>query len=128
MSFATLLVVDDDGALRIMLHHYFSLAGYGVLLAETGHTALEVLRRASVDVILTDLNMPEMDGRAFATALRGMGNNTPIIVMTGARDSIDVDAIAYLRKPFDLQKAHSLVRAVVDAARCSRPASSSLAK
>ena len=59
------LTVDDSRTILAMLHHTLSNAGFEVLQAEDGQKGLDVLTRESVDVVITDINMPVMDGIEF---------------------------------------------------------------
>jgi len=64
----TVLVVDDHPELRLSLQHLLELAGYRVLVAANGAEGLEQLRRGCVHVVVLDIDMPVMDGRAFLAA------------------------------------------------------------
>ena len=57
-----LLVVDDEAGVRDMLSRHFRLLGYGVQQAGNGEEALDVLGRAKIDVVISDIRMPAMDG------------------------------------------------------------------
>jgi CheY-like chemotaxis protein len=109
---ARLLVVDDDPAVRGALVGILEDEGYLVETASDGVAALAAVARARPSAVLLDGHMPMLDGRGFASALRGMGIRLPIIVMTAARDvRASCDALggdACIAKPFRLD-------AVVDA-------------
>ena len=70
MTKKRLLIVDDERAVRLLLAEILSLEGYAVDLAEHGKHALQMLRRNSYDLIITDVNMPEMDGISFYRAIK----------------------------------------------------------
>src|SRR5271170_7285853 len=78
-----ILVVDDDPAERLGLSTMISSLGYVVETAEHGEEALEKLGSLSVDAIVTDLIMPQMDGFGLLRALLERGDLTPAIVLTG---------------------------------------------
>ena len=78
-----ILVVDDDPAERLGLSTMISSLGYVVETAQHGEEALEKLGSLSVDVIVTDLIMPQMDGYGLLRALLERGDLTPAIVLTG---------------------------------------------
>ena len=80
----TILAVDDSGSLRQMLAFSLKAAGYGVIEAVDGEDGLEKARKQTVDLVLTDQNMPGMDGLSLIRALRGMKNyqSVPILMLT----------------------------------------------
>jgi two-component system chemotaxis response regulator CheY len=80
----TILVVDDSAAIRQMATLALTEAGYEVITAEQGKDALEKLRATSVDMMLIDLNMPEMDGLEFIKIVRSrpVSKYTPIIIVS----------------------------------------------
>ena len=104
------LVVDDDEILRAGIAHGLRDAGFDVLTAPSAEFATEILGRVSVDAIVLDRMMPDMDGLTFLKKLRAAGNNTPTIMLTamgGANNAIDGlrgGANDYLDKPFQLQE------------------------
>lgn len=79
----TVLVVDDEQGIRDMLARHLRFVGYEVLRAADGRQALEVLERHCVDVVVTDLVMPEMDGVSLMRALREGYPTVPFIAITG---------------------------------------------
>jgi CheY-like chemotaxis protein len=94
------LVVEDDDLVRAMAARGLVEAGYTTLEAENGRAALDLLRgrRGRVDVVITDVGMPEMDGYELARQLEQERPDLPIIYMTGYGD-VEV-AGPFLRKPF----------------------------
>src|SRR5580700_6331877 len=105
-SEAVVLVVDDDEQERSSLSAMISALGYTVETARDGEQALERLGSTPVDVIVTDLMMPRMDGFQLLQALLGRGDLTPAIVLTsfGSIDQAisvvhDLRAFWFLEKP-----------------------------
>src|SRR4030065_182288 len=80
----TILAVDDSGSLRQMLSFSLKAAGYGVIEAVDGQDGLNKAKQQTVDLVLTDQNMPGMDGLSLIKALRAMKNyqNVPILMLT----------------------------------------------
>jgi len=78
-----ILLVDDDPMVRQTLKFGLEAAGFSVLQACNGRECLEVLKSGVVDVIVTDIVMPEFEGIELITQLRLSGSQIPIIAMTG---------------------------------------------
>ena len=116
----TVLAVDDSVTMRNMLKAALGDAGFDVHLAEDGIDGIEVLSTISPDVIITDINMPRLDGFGFVDAVRA--NNThravPILVLTTEVDpklkqrARDAGATGWMVKPFDEEKLISIIRRV----------------
>jgi len=105
----TILTVDDSRTMRDMLMLGLSNAGYRVVQVEDGVHGLEVLQNAEPDVIITDINMPRMDGFGFIAGVRGNARHraVPILVLTTQSDGGKKDkarragATGWIVKPFD---------------------------
>jgi two-component system chemotaxis response regulator CheY len=116
-----ILTVDDSRTILAMLHHTLSGAGFEVLQAEDGQKGLEMLKNESVDVVITDINMPVMDGIEFIRQVRGSGlyNGLPILILTTetSQDKRDQGRAAggtgWIVKPFDPEKLISVIHRVV---------------
>jgi len=113
------LVVDDDRAVRESLRRSLEFNGYDVALAGDGAEALASIARTPPDVVVLDVMMPRLDGIETTKALRGAGNDLPILVLT-ARDSVgdrveglDAGADDYLTKPFALEELLARLRALL---------------
>ncbi len=106
----TLLIIDDDDNLRLTLAHGLRTANFHVLTAPNTKMAEQILGRISVDAIVLDRMMPDVDGLTFLKKMRTTGNNIPTIMLTamgGAENAIDGlrgGANDYLDKPFQLQE------------------------
>ena len=116
------LVVEDDCALREALCDTLMVAGYDVRPAADGATALDVLEREAVDLVVSDVQMQPMDGHALLGLIRARQPNLPVILMTAygsIRQAVDVmraGATEYLVKPFE---AHALVELIERYSHCS---------
>jgi len=121
MSGLRVLTVDDSRTILAMLHHTLSNAGFQVLQAEDGRQGLEVLKTQPVDVIITDINMPIMDGIEFIKTVRASGQyqSLPILILTTetSQDKRDQGKAAggtgWIVKPFDPEKLISVIHRVV---------------
>lgn len=103
---ATILVVEDDEPIRLALGELLQLEGYDVMLACDGHEALELLARETPALMVTDLEMPRIDGAALCRRVREDPGtrDVPIVVLSAAHDLGPVRrfADAVVRKPFDI--------------------------
>ena len=101
----SILIVDDEFCLAEMLREMLRECGFEVRLAINGRLALEILKEGRVDLVLTDMMMPVIDGAELAAAMRSddKHRDTPIIMMTSlptARPQSHELFDAVLRKPF----------------------------
>lgn len=107
---ATILLVEDEELLRAGVQEVLEIQGYKVITAPDGQQALACLSAHAIDLIITDLVMPKMDGINFVKQLRDIKPELPVIVVSGSTrnimqrygiDSIQVPgANASLPKPF----------------------------
>ena len=115
-----ILTVDDSASMRALLNHALTSQGFNVAQAEDGEVALEWLAVNEVDVVITDINMPRLDGFGLIERLR-QGNrhrDRPILVLT--TESSDekkararqAGATGWIVKPFDPEKLVAAVRRV----------------
>jgi two-component system response regulator MprA len=115
----TLLVVDDEPALRETLARALTAEGYAVETASDGVQAIELVSENEPDAIVLDVLMPRLDGIQTARRLRATGCRVPILVLTakdGVRDRVDgLDAGAddYVVKPFALEELLARIRALL---------------
>ena len=103
------LVVDDSASARELVEAMLSALGFRVTTARDGHRAVQVLREQAIDLIITDIYMPEGDGLEVIRTARTICPKTPIMAMsgmTGKRDMLKVarclGAAATLLKPFSI--------------------------
>jgi two-component system chemotaxis response regulator CheY len=116
----TVLTVDDSRTMRDMLLLALSEAGYRVVQAVDGVHGLEVLQGEAPDVIVTDINMPRMDGFGFIESVRrsGLHRATPILVLTTESDAEkksrarQAGATGWIVKPFNPAKLVDVLRRV----------------
>jgi two-component system chemotaxis response regulator CheY len=115
-----ILAVDDSKTMRDMVKFTLKDAGYDVLEAEDGKAALSVLNAHKVDLIITDLNMPNMNGFDLIRHVRGGGNHkfTPILMLTTEGDDSkkhegkSAGATGWIVKPFNPEKLVNVVKKV----------------
>jgi len=116
------LIVDDDRVLREICRDSLSDEPVRVLIAADGQEALALAEAWIPDVVLTDVEMPRLDGFGLVRALRRLYPEVPVIVMTGADEyagrpvaevATEHGALATFMKPFDLEHLHATIRGAV---------------
>jgi two-component system response regulator HydG len=114
----TLLVVDDDRANALALERVFHKEGVAVVTAEGGREALEACRKRAVDVVLTDLMMPGMDGTELLEALKAVSPDTEVVLMT-AYGTVETAVAAMKKGAYDFVekpvKRQAIVKTVIKA-------------
>ena len=109
MSQSTVLIVEDDPALREALCDTLELAGYPVMATGEGHTALQVLSRESVGMVVSDVQMHPMDGHSLLKRIKRDYPALPVLLMTAygsiekAVMAMHEGAVDYLVKPFEAE-------------------------
>ena len=120
----TILVADDDRAIRESLDRLLGLEGHRVTAVADGAAAVEAVHDGVVDLIVLDLMMPTIDGLTVCRLLRSEGSRVPILMLTARTETsdrvagLDAGADDYLPKPFDPDELLARVRALL---RRSRP-------
>ena len=112
----TVLVVDDEADVLELAQGCLASEGYRVLIADSGSAALAIVGAESIDLLLTDVFMPEMRGPALAKQVLAQRPLTRVLYMTGAPDKLPRDAPGHhgvLAKPFSLDVMREAVRAAL---------------
>ncbi len=119
----SIMVIDDDGAVRTMLRRTLESAGYTVVEAAGGRAALAAVKSAPVDLVISDILMPDMEGIETIRALRRIDPDMKIIAMSGG-GQVESDvyleaAMAFgvarvLSKPFANEELFAAVEAVLE--------------
>ncbi len=123
VNMATVLVVEDNMDLREMFSLALKENGFQVVLAANGIHALNVLGKTSVDIIVTDLMMPGMDGVELTKCLRNANYNTPILMITVKDDytsmqqGFNVGADDYMIKPVNINEMVLRIKALLRRAK-----------
>jgi two-component system chemotaxis response regulator CheY len=117
----TILAVDDSGSLRKMVTLSLETAGYNVVQAVDGQDGLDKAKEKTVDMVLTDQNMPIMDGLTLIKSLRSLSTyqKVPILMLT-TESSDEMKALGkaagangWLVKPFDPKRLIEVVKKVI---------------
>jgi len=119
---ATILLVDDDADIRDLIELYLTRRGHDVTSAGDGLKAIEALRHASFDVLLSDVSMPGMSGLELTTWVRREHQDPglPVLLVTALNTAADRErglaagASDYMFKPFSLAALEARVSALVD--------------
>lgn len=117
----TILAVDDSGSLRQMVTFSLKAAGYDVVQAVDGQDGLDKAKEKTVDLVLTDQNMPIMDGLTLIKNLRGLGSYQKVPILMLTTESSDemkakgkaAGANGWLVKPFDPKRLIEVVQKVI---------------
>jgi DNA-binding NtrC family response regulator len=106
----TILVVDDDDQLRRVIVRVLARAGYCVLESSDGAAGLSAMRDTVVDAVVSDVQMPGMDGATLLAEMLALRPNVPIVLMTGANPGFDTrGAYHLLMKPFTPESLREVV-------------------
>lgn len=109
MSGQQILIVDDEARMLRVLEIMLQKMGHDISCASNGMEALQSLQESPVDLVISDLRMPGMDGIELLNQLRAQGNNVPFIIMTAhgtiqsAVESMKLGACDYILRPFDIE-------------------------
>ncbi len=117
----TLLVVDDEAVIRHLLRSALEMHHYKVLVAKNGREALQVLGAGeAVDLVITDIVMPEMDGYALHAEVSRLYPDLKFIFVSGYPDQ-DPDrpsaaelSVEFVQKPFNFDELHAVIRGLLD--------------
>jgi DNA-binding NtrC family response regulator len=115
-----ILLVDDNQEALSLLEGILSKEGYDITTAPDARSALELMRYRRPDLIVSDINMPRMDGMAFLAELRAQHVDAPVILMTAfgslktAVDGINAGAFDYVSKPFVVDEVRLVTRRALE--------------
>jgi DNA-binding NtrC family response regulator len=115
----TLLIVDDDPRIRGLLTESLDALGYRTIEAANGREALDITRRESIDCVIADIKMPEIDGLALLHQLKAERPGMPVVMITGfafhqhKTEAADAGADGFLMKPFRLAKIEDVLARVL---------------
>src|SRR5262245_32251409 len=110
MALCRILVVDDEESIREFFEIMLKREGYEVVTASNGREALEKLKKAKVDLILSDIQMPEMSGLELLAAVKELDPELVVIMITAfgstetAVEAMKLGAYDYVQKPFKIEE------------------------
>ncbi|MFC1822329.1 response regulator [Thermodesulfobacteriota bacterium] len=121
-----ILVVDDDKSILDFLSAVVFMMGYKAVACNNGEEALALFRGRSFDLVLTDMQMPKMDGLALSTHIKKESPRTPVVMITGQKDQtivkkikrIPIDYILF--KPFTLTGIQETLQEILNRLQSNR--------
>jgi two-component system chemotaxis response regulator CheY len=121
-TMTSILAVDDSPSMRQMVSYALENAGYEVVLASDGKLALEIAEKTRVNLVITDVNMPNMDGISLVRQLRKLRDYkfTPILILTTESSQEkkkmgkEAGATGWIVKPFDPDQLLNTLQRVLD--------------
>ena len=127
------LIVEDSHTIASVVKYYLELEGFEVLMAKNGLVGLETAKRELPQIVVTDMNMPEMDGMAMIKALRAdvRTHDISVLMLTSENSvesetrALDAGANDYILKPVEPRRLASRVKALLARSKGNRPADSS---
>lgn len=112
-----ILVVDDEESVRVILKQMLEQGGYSAEVASNGEEALAILKKSPFDMLISDINMPVMDGVALLSKSKDLYPKMPVIFVTAyGKDKIIMEAMKvgladYIEKPFRIDDVNRIVKA-----------------
>jgi DNA-binding NtrC family response regulator len=116
----SILIVDDELLIRDLLYDFFVNQGWQPSMAENGQKALAILEKDRIDLVLTDIRMPEMDGLELTSEMRQLYPDIPVIIMTAyptvesAVEALRNKVSDYITKPFNINQLYKSVMAQLE--------------
>jgi CheY-like chemotaxis protein len=115
---STILVVEDDAIVRMLIVDVLEELEFKVLEAADAEKALEVVKNADhhIDLMMTDVGLPDMDGKQLAAKVRELRPTLPILFASGYAENIDVSAgMQVIGKPFSIDQLRDKVKSMLPA-------------
>ena len=126
MTSQRVLVVDDEAKMQRVLEIMLQRMGHEVACASNGKDALQIMKSASADLVISDLRMPGMSGTELLRTLREQGNEVPVIIMTAygtiesAVEAMKLGACDYIVRPFEVEALEIAVGRILAEGRMRR--------
>ena len=118
--YGRILVVDDDRVTRQLISSMLSTVGFSVTIASDGNEGLNLFLNNSFDLVLTDLQMPEMDGWILALHIKRKSPRMPVVLMTGQYREVVTEKLkrgcigTFLLKPFTFDELEQTIQTALD--------------
>ncbi|QBG47660.1 response regulator [Verrucomicrobia bacterium S94] len=95
---ARILIIDDDETIRSVFKRFLCGKGYDVIVAADGRQGLRLVEESPVDLVITDIMMPETDGLEVVMAIRGKEADIPVIAISGGMHAMPMDFLPMAKK------------------------------
>jgi len=111
----TILVVDDEAMIRNLLEKILAREGYKILMAKDGQEALDIISSKKVDIVISDMKMPRMNGLDLLKIIKKERPEIGVVIMTGygdtytVKDALLLGADEYITKPFKSYEMQMIV-------------------
>jgi two-component system, OmpR family, response regulator MprA len=105
----TVLVVEDEPVIRELMAILLEDEGYAVRQAVDGLQALEMLEQQGIDLVLSDVKMPRLDGASLVHRLRSRGDAIPVVLMSAVYAEVDLPGVRFLRKPVNCEHLLNII-------------------
>jgi len=109
----TVLVVEDEPVIRELMSILLEDEGYAVHQAVDGLQALEMLEQHGVDLVLSDVKMPRLDGASLVHRLRSRGDAIPVVLMSAVYAEVDLPGVRFLRRPVNCEHLLTIIAAAL---------------
>jgi two-component system response regulator MprA len=109
----TVLVVEDEPVIRELMAILLEDEGYTVHQAVDGLQALEMLEQHGIDLVLSDVKMPRLDGASLVQRLRSRGDAIPVVLMSAVYAEVDLPGVRFLRKPVNCEHLLTIIAAAL---------------
>ena len=109
----TVLVVEDEPVIRELMAILLEDEGYAVRQAVDGLQALEMLEQQGIDLVLSDVKMPRLDGASLVHRLRSRGDAIPVVLMSAVYAEVDLPGVRFLRKPVNCEHLLMIIAAAL---------------
>jgi len=115
-----ILIVDDEDFLRNNLQNILGTAGYEIVAVEAGNSALELIKSSDFDLVLLDLNLPDINGLEVLRQIKKLNEETLVIIMTGyasvesAVEALKLGAYDYIKKPFKADAIKLIIKLAIE--------------
>jgi len=119
---STVLVVEDEPVIRELMAILLEEEGYTVRQAVDGMQALEMLEQRGIDLVLSDVKMPRLDGASMVQRLRSRGDAIPVVLMSAVYAEVDLPGVRFLRKPVNCEHLIDIIATALSANGRSVPA------
>jgi CheY-like chemotaxis protein len=117
----TVLIVEDEPVIRELMAILLEDEGYIVRQAVDGLQALEMLEQHGVDLVLSDVKMPRLDGASLVHRLRARGDAIPFVLMSAVYAEVDLPGVRFLRKPVNCEHLLTIIASALAANGRSAP-------